>query len=176
MKKWIGLCCVLLAFSLCSVTAAAGSSVNEMAAVASKTESGDEKDSKITEEERETAQKVIAFVKEKLDNGEMETEDDIRDAIAEAEQEFNVELSEDTKDKIVQVAKKVQDLGLDTDELAKQAQSLYEKYGNDIFEKAADDIVETVKEAVAESVKTSMGNFFTDFGNNIKEFFGSLFS
>lgn len=165
--------CVCSLFALTGTTALAASGTT--AGTGKAAQSVTVSENKVTDKQKKEAEDVIAFVKEKLEKGELESEEDIRDAIAEGEKKFHVRFSEDEKGKIVKIVKKVMDLGLDTDELAKQAEDLYEKFGDEILDKAGDELAGTVTEAVKEGVKDSVNDFFKDFGHNIKEFFGGIF-
>ncbi len=112
----------------------------------------------------EDVEALVAFVKEKIASGELETEDDIYKAISEGEEKFGVILAEGEKQQIVALMKKIEDLNLDPNKLIDQAVGLYDKYG--------DDIVNHLEDA---GFFESVGNFFTRLGKSIADFFAGLF-
>lgn len=113
----------------------------------------------------EDVEALVAFIKEKIAAGELETEDDIRKAIADGEETFGVSLADSDKEQIVQVMLKVKQLNLDPDMLLDQAVGLYDKYGDDIVNHLQD-----------EGFFDSIGNFFQNLGKSITDFFSGLFS
>lgn len=119
-------------------------------------------------ENSEEIEELIAFIKAKLAAGDLETDQDIRDAIKEGEEKFQISLTDEEKQKILDVMHKIKELGLDPEKLLDQAKDLYAKFG--------DELVNNAEMAVKESVKNSVSNFFTDFGNRIKEFVLNIFS
>lgn len=130
----------------------------------------------LTQEQKQLLEKM----KEKLDAGELETEDQIREAIGQCEEELEITLTEEQKEQITALIGKMNDLGLDSDEILSKAQELYEEYGEQI-KKSADatiqeNVVEPVKEAVVEGTKSAIRDFFRDMGNSIRNFFTRLFS
>lgn len=112
----------------------------------------------------EDVEALVAFVKEKIAAGELETEDDIRTAIADGEANFGVSLADSDKEQIVQVMLKVKQLNLDPNMLLDQAVGLYDKYGDDIVNHLQD-----------EGFFDSLGNFFQNLGKSITDFFSGLF-
>ena len=119
-------------------------------------------------ENSEEIEELIAFIKAKLAAGELTTEQDIREAIKEGEEKFSVSLTEEEKEKILQVMQKIKELGLDPEKLLEQAKDLYNRFG--------DELINNAQEAVKKSVKESVSGFFTDLGTTIKNFFANLFS
>lgn len=119
-------------------------------------------------ENSEEVEELFAFIKAKLAAGELETDQDIEDAIQEGEEKFEVTLTEEEKEKILQVMNKIKELGLDPEKLLEQAKDLYEKFGDELLTNAQ----EAVKQTFTESVK----QFFADLGSTIKEFFAGFFS
>lgn len=112
----------------------------------------------------EEVEELIAYIKAKLAAGELETEEDIRQAIAEGEEKFGVTLTEDEIQQIIDFMMKIKELGLDPNVLLDQAADLYDKFGDDLLSKATD-----------EGFWSSIGGFFSDFGNAIVDFFKNLF-
>ena len=122
----------------------------------------------------EEVEALIAWLKGKIANGELDTgdEDSVRNAIAEGEQTFGITLTEEEKQEIVSLLKKLDSLGLDADYLIEQAQQLYEKYGLGIVENAN----EAINEAVESAVETAAKNFVQEVKESITGFFKDLFS
>ena len=120
------------------------------------------------EENANLVKQVIAFIREKLEAGELETDEDISDAIEEGEEKFDVSLTEEEKEEILQVVQKIKDLGLDPEKLLNHVENLYEEVGADLVEEAE----ETVKKSFVESVT----GFFQDMGTRVKGFFVGIFS
>lgn len=125
----------------------------------------------LTEEQK----KLLEKMKEKLDAGELETNEQIREAISQCEEELEITLTEEQKEQLLGLIQKMNALGLNSDEMLSKAQELYEKYGEQI-KKSADaaiqeNIVEPVKEAVVEGTKSAIRDFFRDMGESIRSFF-----
>lgn len=116
----------------------------------------------------EEIEDVVEFIKDKLEEGELETDQDIQDAIKEGEDKFQVALTEEEKQKILDVMHKIKDLGLDPEKLLDRAKDMYIKFG--------DELVDSAETAVKETVKNSVTNYFSDFGKRIKEFVFTIFS
>lgn len=119
-------------------------------------------------EDNQVVEELVAFIKAKLATGELESEEDIEEAIKEGEAKFKVSLSEEDKEKILQVMQKIKELGLDPEKLLEQAQDLYDKFG--------DELLENAEEAVKESVSNSFSDYFNDFGKRVKDFWTNIFS
>ena len=116
----------------------------------------------------EEIEEVVEFIKEKLAAGDLETDEDIEEAIEEGEDKFQVTLTEEEKDKILDVMHRIKDLGLDPEKLLDRAKDMYTKFG--------DELVDNAETAVKETVKNSVTNYFSDFGKRIKEFVVTIFS
>lgn len=110
-------------------------------------------------------EELIAFIKAKLAAGELETEEDIRKAIAEGEQRFGVSLDESEIQQIVDFMMKIKKLGLDPNVLLDQAADLYDQFGDELLTKATD-----------EGFWKSVWGFFSDCGSAVIDFFKNLFS
>ena len=114
----------------------------------------------------EEVEQLVAYIKTKLAAGELETDDDILNAIDEGEGKFHVELTDEEKNKIIDVMHKIKTLGLDPEMLLNQAQDLYKKFGN--------DIVTNTEEVIKQSVSNSVKTFFVDMNDRVKDFFSKL--
>lgn len=104
----------------------------------------------------EKAEELIAYLKQEMLSRDLSDENDIRAAIDEACEKFDVTLSEDEVNQVVSLLKKIGELDLDIDSITKQAQDLYDKLS-----------------------KIDAGGFFSkiaDFFGKIADFFKGLFS
>ncbi len=119
-------------------------------------------------ENNEEIEELVAFIKAKLAAGELATDQDIQEAIKEGEEKFSVSLTDEEKEKILQVMHKIKELGLDPEVLLDQAKDLYAKFG--------DELINNAEEVIKNSFKESVSNFFTDMGTTVKNFFTNLFS
>lgn len=112
----------------------------------------------------EEVEELIAYIKAKLAAGELETEEDIRQAVSEGEEKFGVVLTDEEIQQIVDFMMKIKELGLDPNMLLDQAADLYDKFGDELLNKATD-----------EGFWSSIGNFFSNCGKAIADFFKNLF-
>ena len=116
-------------------------------------------------------EKLIAYIKEKVANGELETDEDIRAAVEEGEERFGVSLTNEEVQRIVDLMNKLEGMGLNSDYLISQAEKLYNKYGADIVNHAD----EAISEAVSDAVTNAAGGFFQSIKNSVKDFFSNIF-
>ncbi len=170
MKRFLMLTVVLLMLMGMGITtyaAAPGESGQSADLISRLKESVSKEQQEFISELMESPDEVIEFVREKLENGELDSEEDIEKVIQEGEEKFDVSLTEEDKEKILQVMQKVENLGLDPEKLLDQAQGLCEQFG--------DEVTSQAREAVRETVENSITGFFQDMGNRIKGFFDSFF-
>lgn len=113
----------------------------------------------------EDIEALIAYIKAKLAAGELETDEDIRTAIEEGENQFGVSLNEGEIQQIIDVMNKIKKLGLDPSVLLDQAADLYEQFGSDFLNHIDGATI----------AKTGIGAFFSEIGKSIKNFFTGLF-
>lgn len=73
---------------------------------------------------------LIAYVKQAVVEHDMSDEGEIREAIAEGCEKFNVVLTEEEINQIVELMKKINELDLDIDSLLNSAKSIYDKIKN----------------------------------------------
>lgn len=119
----------------------------------------------------EDVEQLIAYVKEKVANGELETDEDIRAAIKEAEAHFGVTLAEADIQKVLDLMNKLEGMGLDSEYLISQAEKLYNKYGADIVNHAD----EAITEAVNDAVSNAADGFFGSIKSSLKDLWNSFF-
>ena len=120
----------------------------------------------------EQVEDLIAFIKAELNGKKLDTREDIEAAVREAIKDYggNIELSEEEIQKIVDIMKKIKDLGLDYGTLLDEAAKLY-KDGK-LNSENLEDVLAQNKTAVVGAVVKS---FFTGLVSNIKDFFSGLF-
>lgn len=111
----------------------------------------------------EDATALMAYVKQKVVEGDLSSEEDIRAAVNDGCKELGLDLTEDQKDQVVALMQKISKLDIDPDTLASQAQDVYDKlkdFGIDLEKVDTNSIVWFIK------------NFF----QQIMDFLNSLFS
>lgn len=126
----------------------------------------------------EDANKILNFVEKKIQDGSLESEQGVKDAIAEGEKEFGVTLTKDQKDMILSVTKKIKSLGIDPQILVDKAEETYEKYGNELKEAASEKGKEIIKETqnkIKEEVTKSLTDYFSDMMKSVTSFFKGIF-
>lgn len=116
-------------------------------------------------------EELIAYLKAKLAAGELETEEDIRNAVIEGEEKFGVDLSEEDINKIVSLMKKIETLGIDPELLLNQAKDLYDKFGDGILE----DPEGAIKDAAGNMVKSAFSKMVENIKTSVTDFFKNLF-
>ncbi|MGN0387590.1 MAG: DUF1002 domain-containing protein [Suilimivivens sp.] len=120
----------------------------------------------------ETAGEIFEFVKEKVQDGSLKSEDGIKKAISEGEEKFDVDISEADAKRIVETMGKLEDLGFSGEYVIDKAQELYNQYGADFLDHAD----EVIKGAVQNAVTSAADNFFHNLWESAKNFFKNLFS
>lgn len=119
---------------------------------------------------KEQADEIFNFIIQKIAEGGLDSEDAVREVITEGEEEFQVLLTEEEKDKIVQIVDQVNAWGLDAEDLAKKAGELYDEYGMELLEHPEKAAAEAVKSSIGASLK-GIGDFFAGIGRGIRDFF-----
>lgn len=128
----------------------------------------------ITNADSEEVESLIAWLKGKIASKELDTgnEESVKATIEEGEKIFNISLTDEEKEQIVSLLKKLDSLGLDADYLIDQAQALYDKYGLDLVENAND----AINEAVGNAVTTAVKSFLQGIKDSVSNFFDGIFS
>ena len=120
----------------------------------------------------ETAGEIFEFVKEKVQDGSLKSEDGIKKAISEGEEKFGVDINETDAKRIVETMEKLEDLGFSGEYVIDKAQELYNQYGTDFLDHAD----EVIKGAVQNAVTSAADNFFHNLWESAKNFFKNLFN
>ncbi len=116
-------------------------------------------------------EQLMAWLKEKVAKGELDSDADIRTAIKEGQEKFGVTLSEDEIQLILDLMNKLKSMGLNSEYLLSQAEKLYNKYGADIVNHADEAISEAVENAVSEAAD----GFWQGIKKTAKDFWDSIF-
>ncbi|MCR4755943.1 MAG: DUF1002 domain-containing protein [Lachnospiraceae bacterium] len=124
---------------------------------------------------------LISEFKDELREGNLKTEEDVRDAIREAEDKYGVDISAEEEQKAVNLMDTVNDLGVDEDKLADVVDDVYDKIADKTYETASDaiddirdQVIDSVEDAVVETVKESFADYMKELWEQIKEFFKGL--
>lgn len=110
---------------------------------------------------------MVAYLKEQVADSEDMTDEDLEEAIQDAADEFGVTLTDEEIQQLKDLLKKLQGLDLDWDNLAKQAQSVYDKLKNMGFDLSSIDTNELAEEASGFFAKIIQlfQNLFSRFGS-----------
>ncbi|MDE5864209.1 MAG: DUF1002 domain-containing protein [Lachnospiraceae bacterium] len=103
-------------------------------------------------------EELIAFVKAKVVEGNLDSDEAISEAIDEGAEQLGISITQEEKDTIISLMKKISDLDLDIDSMKKQAEDLFNKLEDMGFD------------------KEEAQGFFLKIINAIKDFFENLFS
>ena len=109
----------------------------------------------------DTVNKMLDFVKDKIDSGALDSQEGLKDALQEGKEQFGVEISEADAQKIVDTLDQLEQFGFSPDTVIDEAKSLYEKYG--------EDCVDHMNEAVTNAVKDTASNAAESFADYLKE-------
>ena len=123
--------------------------------------------------------KILNFIEKKIEEGNWETEQGIKDAIAEGEKEFGVSLTQNQKDLIMSVITKIKSFKIDPQYLIKQVESICEKYSQDIKEDVSEkrkEIMEETQNKIKEEINKSLSDYFLNMFQSVKTFFRGIFS
>lgn len=156
--------CILLCIGICSVDAFAQEAASTDYAV------------------------IVEVLKEELRNGNLQTEEDVRNAIDKAEKAYGIDISESDEEMLVKLVSLAEDAGIDGEKMADIVDEVYEKaiegkeYENTeemikaVEEEIIDSAAEAVKDTVTETISRSVSDYFTDFVERMKYFWEKLIS
>ncbi len=127
----------------------------------------------LSEEEKKLLEETARL----LEEGNPGSEEEIRDALNEAEERLGIALTDAQKEKLSSLLEKVSGSGTGSEEILDKIESLYETYGEELVEDTLrEKLVEPVQEAAAEKTESVLKEFFRTMGETIQEFFSNLFS
>lgn len=116
--------------------------------------------------DKEKAAELIAAVKQKVFTEELAEETDIRDAIDASARALDLDISEESRDAIVDMMEKVSQVDIDVDAITEQAKGIYDK-----LKEAGVDFSEVDTSGLFEQI----GDFFAGIFEAIADFFRGLF-
>lgn len=122
--------------------------------------------------DQETAGEVFSFLKEKISDGNLGSEEGLLNAIREGEEQFGVEISREDARALVETMNQLEGMGFSAEYVLDKTESLYEEYGADFVE----HVDEVVTGAVKNAASNAVGNFFDNLKESVKSFFTNLFS
>lgn len=122
--------------------------------------------------DQETASEAFSFLKEKIEEGNLTTEEGLSSAIEEGKEKFGVEISKEDAKKLVDAMEKLEDMGFSAEYVIEKTENLYQEYGSDFV----NHVDEVVTGAVKNAVSGAISSFFENLANSVKEFFANLFS
>lgn len=122
--------------------------------------------------DQETALDTFAFLKEKIAEGNLTTEEGLSNAIEEGKERFGVEISRQDARKLVDTMEKLEDMGFSAEYVLDKTESLYKEYGAEFI----DHVDEVAAGAVKNAVSGAISSFFKNLASSVKEFFTGLFS
>ena len=111
----------------------------------------------------ESEETIVGWLIGRIDSGEIDLSDeaDVRRAIAEGEQEFDVVLTEETKEKIVGFTQTLDAASAGADDFARQAEQMYQKYAATFVEQANDKINGAFREAAKDAAHGFVESIFS---------------
>ncbi len=121
--------------------------------------------------DKETAGEIFTFIKDKIGEGNLDSADDIKGIVVEAEKKFNVTITEADVKKLVSTMHKLEEMGFSIEDIVEKSESLYNKYGAEFVEHMDEVITNAVKDAVSNVANS----FFDNVKSSVKIFFANLF-
>lgn len=100
--------------------------------------------------------KLLDFVKEKWDAGELDNAEDIKAAISEGEKEFGVSLDESTRTTLASALQQLNGIGLNHETVIALAQKMYESYGDTLVENLSDALQEQLAGPLGETIQEQL--------------------
>lgn len=96
----------------------------------------------------EDAEELIALIKEKVVEGNLDSEEEILEAVEEAAEQLEINLSQEDRQLILELMEKIKNLDIDMDQLKKQAKAVYEKLVNMGIDVKSKSFWQSVKDAL----------------------------
>lgn len=117
--------------------------------------------------EKEKIPEVISFVKEKAKDGDLKSKEGIKQAISEGEDKFDVHISKEDSERIIDTVSTLENMGFSTEMIASKVEDAYQKYGEDftdhleeVFVEAAENIAEDAAQGVVNGIKSKITKLF----------------
>ncbi len=122
--------------------------------------------------DQEKASGVFAFLKEKIAQGDLTTEEGLSNAVEEGKEKFGVEISAADAKELVETMEKLEGMGFSAEYVLDKTEDLYKEYG----EEFVDHVDEVLTTAVKNAVSGAVTAFFENLAGSVKNFFTGLFS
>lgn len=165
------LCCLLAMGMFVLPVQAAGGESEQTEALEVLDQIKDQLSEAFEDVDAQTAGEIFSFVKEKIGEGALSSEESLQKAITEGEEKFGVEIDPEAAKQVVDTMEKLEELGFSSEAIVEKAEELYNKYGADFTEHAD----EVIKDAVKGAVKKAAGNFWDGLKSAVSDFFKNLF-
>lgn len=122
------------------------------------------------------AEELISYVKAQVAANDLDTKEEMEAAIRQGMKDLNISLTEDEIATTVDLMMKIKAMGIDFNVLADQAGDIYAKYKTQI-DNGTFNINDVSLEdlGLGKVISKSVGNFFKEVGDSVKDFFGGLF-
>ncbi len=122
------------------------------------------------------AEELISYIKAQVAANDLDTEEEIEAAVRKGMKDLNVSLSEEEIKSTVNLMMKIKAMGIDYNVLAEQAEDIYAKYKTQI-DNGTFNINDVKLEdlGLGKVISKSVGGFFKEVGDSVKDFFGGLF-
>lgn len=113
----------------------------------------------------EQVKAMFDFTRDKLSNGNLDTEEGLSTAIAEGEERFGVTIDKDSARQVVEVMNQLEDMGFSGEEMIDRAKGLYEEYGADFMEHMKAEFTDAIEQAVYGAAD----DFWNNLVNTVRE-------
>lgn len=110
----------------------------------------------------EQVEGLVAYLKQKVAENGLDDPESIREVIEDASQQFDITLTEEQKQQLIDLLMKISELDLDVDQLLTQAQSIYDKIKD--------------LDIGSDGFWSGIADFFSGLWDSIVDFFSNLFS
>lgn len=120
----------------------------------------------------QTDQTIVGWLIDKVAAEEVELSDEnsVRQALEEAELEFEVSLAEEDEDRIVGFLQTLGNVGVEAEGFMEQTKQKYQQYSAELVEEANESINEAVEDAVTDAAES----FFDRIRQTVSDFFTNL--
>ena len=123
------------------------------------------------EMDKETAEEVFSFLKDKLREENYASEEGLQNILKEGKEKFGVEVNREDAQKLVDAMEKLEGMGFSAEYMIEKTESLYQEYGADFVE----HVDEVVTGAVKNAASSAVSSFFGNLKKSVTDFFSSLF-
>lgn len=117
----------------------------------------------------EKMEELYSYVKAEVVANGLTDPEKIREVLAQAEEKYNIALTDSQKQKLTELMPEIAGLNIDPSKLLEQAGDLYEKYGDTVLAHAKEAYKEVVTEEVKQSFWQFVGTLFNSIFNSVRE-------